>query len=150
MRKAALVGAALALALSVAPNVAMADEVNPLKGFGDGFETLVNPDTSVDLDSAPERDYIDSYEPMLVEGETIDVVESTPMDGIVQVNNAVNNVYWGSANSNLLGTIRKFLMNEIMSNALIVPAVALVFMYWGLRKSVRTLFAAFRKGRASV
>lgn len=149
MRKTALVGAALALALSVAPTVAMADDVNPLQGFGDGFETLVNPDTSVGLESAPERDYIDSYEPMLVEGETIDVVESTPMDGIMQVNNAVNTVYW-SGNSNLLGTVRKFLMNAIMSNALIVPAVALVFMYWGLRKSVRTLFAAFRKGRASV
>lgn len=132
------------LTLFVCPKLSYAHEIDYLESFGNGFESLQG--KSVNENVNPEIDFIEEYEPVLRETDG-EAVEEGTTNGMIQ-----NVVYsftrvpnGGSSTADWRQMAAWFL------RTLIVPiAVLLVFMWWGVRKGIRILFAAFRKGRANV
>lgn len=56
---------------------------------------------------------------------------------------------WASVISALTAQISVTTIVGVLATT-VAAGVGLVFMWWGLRKAVRTIMAAFRKGRMSV
>lgn len=56
---------------------------------------------------------------------------------------------WASVISSLTAQISVSTVVGVLATT-VAAGVGLVFMWWGLRKAVRTIMAAFRKGRMSV
>ena len=56
---------------------------------------------------------------------------------------------WASVISSLTGQISVSTVVGVLATT-VAAGVGLVFMWWGVRKAVRTIMAAFRKGRMSV
>lgn len=132
------------------------------EGFLGGLQTLVDPDSAREVENDPVRDY--EYEPELRELEVREVGEGTEeltsLGGIQQVVERANQVSWhnDSNRTNLLTSLRYFLgatggsgtISENQKLILILPAIGIVFMWWGVRKVIHMLFAAFRSGRMTV
>lgn len=148
-------GIYLVLALCAAlccPTMARADEINYLNSLTNGFETLKGNDISETV--TPESDFIEEYQPReVILSVTND--SALPDDAtIVQQVNAMTDVFyrvpWGQHNFSMLQFLGVFFTNEAMRNIFFVVAIGLVFMWWGVRKSLRVILSAFRKGQANV
>ena len=149
----------MTLALLMVPRVALAEDVSYIGSFASGFETLLGRGENEQV--TPERDYIESYEPREVDDlpplrAPSANTELDSMGGIQQVVDRTNRIEWGTAgNPSLVRTLAYFLGNTgaghsgEMRNMLILPAIGLCFMWWGVRKGLRMIFAAFRKGKAT-
>lgn len=62
---------------------------------------------------------------------------------------AVSSADWASVLSAMTGQISVSTVVGVLA-ASVGAGIGLVFMWWGVRKLVRTLMAAFRKGKLSV
>lgn len=111
----------------------------------------------------PEQLYQYEYEPVYVEDNSVRSApvldeNATTIDWVNSTVDSFNSVKVGSANMNFLDAVRAVLGNSSSGSThsgqlralYLVPAVGMVFLYWGVRKAIRMLFAAFRKSRASV
>lgn len=56
---------------------------------------------------------------------------------------------WASVISAMTGQISVATIVGVMAT-IVAACIGIVFMWWGVRKSVRALMAAFRKGKISV
>lgn len=56
---------------------------------------------------------------------------------------------WASVISSLTAQISVSTVVGVLATT-VAAGIGLVFMWWGVRKAVRTIMAAFRKGRMSV
>lgn len=144
---------AVAFALLLALLVVEPAYASPVDGFANGLNDFVHPDSSVSSDITPERDFIESYQPQeVVLSETPSRVydeDSTTVDYVNGTLDSFNSVPWTVGNRTFLNSIQLMLQNVANSTGFIVVAVGLVFMWWGVRKAVRMIFAAFRRGRMS-
>ena len=138
--------------LMLFPAVAMAEEVDVLGGFASGLGDFVSPDT-VEVgtvgDVRPEQSFDDEYVPVLRETETVVSEDTAAYDGIVYWLTHLNltvggNIYTG--NGVWLGAVRTMLINSQFA-IYMVAAIGIVFLYWGVRKTIRMIFSAFRKGK---
>lgn len=141
---------AMVLGITLPTTAWASDGEEGTTGFLAGLDTLVNPDSAREIENDPVRDY--EYEPDLRagEGETAELPEEG--SEIQSVIDAANTVSWGANNGRtLFNSVRYFLFqnNSTKEWLLLIPA-GLVFMWWGIRKSVHMLFAAFRSGRMTV
>lgn len=127
--------------------------VSPVSAYADdGFIGGLQDFAGVrEVDTAtPESDFADEYSPDVREVETRAVNEEE-----VTVMGQIRNTIQTGMTINMDGT--NWIPNEYYYAPfravlmVVVPtAVLLVFMWWGVRKSLRMLFAAFRKGRSNV
>lgn len=78
--------------------------------------------------------------------------ESSTVDYVSSTVNSFNTVPWSNSNRTLLESVQVILGNQYAEwrNMIILPAIALCFLWWGGRKALRTLMAAWRRGKASV
>lgn len=152
---------AFLLVLSVGfsvPSVALADD-GLIDSFSGGLQTLVSPESVKveETDSTPESVYLDSYEPVLVEEPVRSSREydedSTTVDYINGTLDEFNKVTWASASYSWLDSVRMFIGARYGSSTpqlFLIPAVGIVFMWWGVRKAIRMIKGAWYKGHASV
>lgn len=112
---------------------------------------------------SPEQLYQYEYVPDLNEVESVPVVRAVPDDAttVDWVNNTLdsfNGLQYASGNNKVLLVegLRRFFGNSgnagslAQRNELILPAIGIVFMWWGVRKAIRVLFAALKNRRMSV
>lgn len=134
----------LALLLVLAPVRAYA-ATDYVESFVSGWETL-----TVRKDDAPaSRQTMQVVQDGAQEGET----QSVGIDSIASVVDAANSVKWGGNDGSftLLNAIRTVYMGTTVTKEIFVlMPIGLVFLWWGVRKSVRILVKAFRRGRLSV
>lgn len=62
---------------------------------------------------------------------------------------AVTAADWASVISAMTGQISVATIVGVLA-AIVASCIGIVFMWWGVRKAVRALMAAFRKGKISV
>lgn len=143
-------GLFVVLALCVAlccPTIARAAEVNYIDSFNNGIETLKGNDVSENEN--PEKDFIDNYEPVLLKTQTV-AADEEPVSVLQKIRVFFNQglaFTFDGYNLNLtnyLGILR------LLRDIVVPAAVIFVFVWWGLRKSLRMLMSAFRKGKANV
>lgn len=135
------------------PGIALAD-TDILGGFTSGVSDFVSP-SNEQVIVTPEQDFNDSYEPVLVEeNRQVDRVindDSTTNDYINDTIDKFYNVNWfGMGNRSWLNSLIIFLGNTGFFGMVIVSAIGMVFIWWGVRKAIRVIMAAWRKGHASV
>lgn len=144
--------------LSFGSGIAYAEEsVSLVDGFSSGVQTLVHPDEVVSEQVSPEVDYAQSYVPVyapLSTGEEVVVEDdSTAYRTVIDACNRVPWLAGGSSTGfSLLDSVRRFLMLTFTSTGgltVVMAASGLVFLWWGLRKSLRMVMGAFR-GRRGV
>lgn len=132
------------LGMLVSPTLSYACEIDYFESFGHGFESLQGKSENEVV--TPESDFIEEYEPVLRETSGGEVEEGTT-NGMIQ--NVVYSFTRVPNGGNSTADWRQ--MAAWFLRTLIVPiAVLLVFMWWGVRKGIRILFAAFRRGKANV
>lgn len=125
------------------PGIAQA-ETDILGGFTSGVSDFVSP-SNEQVIVTPEHDFIDEYKPVVKE------VESTELEGDAGYTSVIDSILTIPAFSNNVSWIQyaRIVLNN--NNFPVVPtAVLLVFFWWGLRKAIRVIMAAWRKGHASV
>lgn len=145
-----LLALSIALAVLLAPSLAFADD-----GFVGGLQDLVGVREVEQSTVTPEQDFTDEYEPAytpLRSGDEVAIEEGSEIQSVV---NAANTVPWGSTlRIDLVGSILRLFTLSFGDAAgwARIPTVAagLVFMWWGVRKALKMIMSAFRKGRASV
>lgn len=142
----------VALVLLACPSVALAEDGSLFDSFSGGFSDTVSGEARLS-ESDPVRDY--EYEPEVREVEFREVEETTTQSSIEQVTNSFNRLGWGENTTvTLYSAVRLFLggaNSSISPVALFLPVAAgIVFMWWGVRKAIRVLMGAFRKGKASL
>lgn len=111
----------------------------------------------------PEQLYQYEYVPDVEVRESTPVVRALPEDAtttdyINETVNSFNSVPVSSQNSSytLLNTLRWLVgsfgssQGDAMRNMIIVPAIGVCFLWWGVRKAVRIVMASARKGKASL
>lgn len=134
----------------MAPTTAWASEgEEESTGFLAGLDTLVNPESPGEVVNDPVRDY--EYEPVLRDGNGEQAVlpeEGEEIQSVISVVNKNPFQNQGSYGNTLLGGIRQ-LSSGTNGTLWIVPAIGIVFMWWGVRKVTRMILAAFRRGKAS-
>lgn len=127
---------------------------SPLDSFSNGLHDFVSPDTETVEEVRYEQDFAESYVPqevVLSAPATREYDEdSTTVDYVNGTLDSFNSVNWNIGDRSLVESLRLMFTNVATSTGFIVVAVGLVFMWWGVRKSVRMVFAAFRKGRSNV
>lgn len=125
------------------PEYAYADE-----GFIGGLQDLVGAREVEGFEDYESR-YTSEYQPVLRDVETDPVEEVTTSDAIETVVNRANTVSWPSTDYSLLRSIVNLLGSNTSSvrNVIVVTAVALVFMWWGVRKTLDVILSAYRRGR---
>lgn len=133
------------------PGIAWAD-TDILGGFTSGVSDFVSPKEEQVI-VTPEKDFNESYEPVLYE-ENQNSVRALPEDAttIDYVNNTIdsfNRVQWGQSQT-LLGSIRVLFISVNNAIGWITASIALVFMWWGVRKTIRMLMSAWRKGHETI
>lgn len=112
---------------------------------------------------SPEQLYQYEYVPEVMEVESAPVVRALPEDATATdyVNDTLdsfNVVPMGASGSptSLLNSVRTLLgvtasgLSGSFRSMLLLVAVGIVFMWWGVRKVIRVLFAAFKNRRISV
>lgn len=122
--------------------------------FLNGLNTTVHPEQYENTDVSYERDFNESYEPVLIEN-TAPVVRALPNDAtaVDYVNNTVDSFnsipFETSYHLTLLNTAQWFMGMFTGPNQAIfmIPAIGIVFLWWGVRKAIRMIMASFRKGR---
>ena len=62
---------------------------------------------------------------------------------------AVTAADWSSVISTMTGQISVSTIVAVLAT-LVTAGIGLVFMWWGVRKAIRSLMAAFRKGKMSI
>lgn len=145
----------LLLVLCLVPRTAVAEEIDYLGSFGSGFDAFLG--NGVNESVTPERDFEETYEPQYVplrdgsesEGDS----GEGNLAGITSVVDAWSSIPVGSGSFNQLSFLRLFFgaVGGLSIGATIVTtAIGLCFFWWGLRKSVRMVMGAFRKGRQNV
>lgn len=143
----------VALALLACPTVALAEDGSLLDSFTGGFTDTVSGEARETNENDPVRDY--EYEPEVREVQTREVEETSPQSSIEQVTNSFNRLGWGESSTvTLYSAVRLFLggaNSSVSPVALFLPVAAgIVFMWWGVRKTIRILMSAFRSGRMSL
>ena len=144
------------LSLLFVPRVALAE------GLTDSFVSGLNAfaGNGVNEQVTPERDFIESYESL----ETNDIVltetqlreydeNSSTIDYVNGTLDSFNTVPFTGGSASLIYAVRTYFGNNSASSFgrnLILTAIGICFLWWGVRKSVRMIFSAFRKGSASV
>lgn len=131
------------------PGIAWAD-TDILGGFTSGVSDFVSPPNEQVI-VTPEQDFNDSYEPMLIEENerANSVVEVGPYDSIVNWINSLRLTFAGVTR----GPDRwyEYPVWFLISNGFGIPVmVTIVFMWWGVRKAIRMIITAWRKGHASI
>lgn len=146
MRKSLWVVIAFVYMFVVSPVSAYADD-----GFIGGLQDFFGEREVQQV--SPESDFIESYERQDV---ILSVPSTTPLDEdastVDYVNNTLvsfNSVPWAIGNRSLIDSIYLYLTNINRTTQYLTIAVCLVFVYWGARKAIRMIFAAFRKGKIS-
>lgn len=134
------------------PGIAQA-ETDILGGFTSGVSDFVSP-SNEQVIVTPEKDYIDSYEPIFIEENSARLkVLPDNANTIDYVNNTVdsfNDIRWqGQQSGSILQTVRRFFLYQ-QGLLLLEAAIGIVFVYWGLRKVIRMIMSAWRKGHASI
>lgn len=135
-------------AFMVCPDVALADD-SFVDSFGRGVDTFLG--NGVNEQVTPERDYNERYEPSTEDVETVRAAPQTPLQGLRQFfgmqfrwdGNVVRP--FTSTHMNLYYFIRTILVRLVFKYA-----VPMVFLWWGVRKVIRMVMGAWRKGRASM
>lgn len=151
MRKSVWVVLALLAALA-SPRVSYAQEIDYLQSFTNGFETLKGETQNQTV--TPEQDYNESYVPqeVILNSPTVRELpeDATTVDYVNNTVNAFNGNSWSGATGGLLGDVRTFLLNPTMQGNFLIPAVSLVFVWWGVRKTKSIIWTAFRTGRLNL
>lgn len=119
-------------------------------GFIGGLEDLTG---TRDVEQVSYEDrYQEGYEPDLTEPVSVTRREldedATTVDYINDTVDSFNSVTWPSSSQSLLVSIQT-LFTRFRENVFLFAA-GIVFMWWGVRKTVRMIMSAFRKGSASV
>lgn len=142
-----LLALSVALAVLLAPSLAFADD-----GFIGGLQDLVGTREVEQSAVPPEQEFVDDYEPVYAPLRSGDETEIEEGGEIQSVIGAVNAVPISGTNRSLLDSIiTLFGRSSGTYGALfIIPAAGLVFVWWGVRKALKMIMAAFRRGRASV
>lgn len=70
-------------------------------------------------------------------------------EGTGVTSGAVTAADWSSVMSALTGQISVSTIVAVLAT-LVTAGIGLVFMWWGVRKALRSLMAAFRKGKMSL
>lgn len=132
----------LLLVLLLVPAPAMADETYVLGGFARGFGDLVSPG-EVEQKEVYEDDFIyqkqntrasgNEYKSVVMSAYQVDWGGQTKLSWFQSLR-----VFLGAATNGNANTMR---------NTLILPVIGIVFMWWGLRKSLR-LISRVSKGRS--
>ena len=153
VRRGWLVGLFVSLALFVCPSAALAEDASLIDSLAGGLSDTVTGETRSVEDVDPVRDY--EYEPVLREVETRAVEEESTQSAIERVTNAFNRLNWGESSSvTLFSALRLFLggaSSSVSPVALFLPVAAgLCFMWWGVRRAISMLMAAFTRGRMTV
>lgn len=128
------------------PTMARADEVNYIDSFNSGFDTLKGTVESEIV--TPEDDFINGYNPKVLEVKTVKVDEEPSI--LSQIQQFVNRglaFYFGTSYVSLAGYGSVMLL---LRDVAVPVAVLFVFFWWGLRKTKNIIMSAFRKGRANV
>lgn len=146
----------LALGLLFCPSVAYASD-----GFFGGLEDLTGT-REVDGETDYENDYVESYVPELREVDYGPVralpEDATTVDYVNDTLDSFNQLSWsgfGSSRS-LLRSLQIFLGNGttgsygIMRDLIVLPAIGVVFLWWGVRKAIRVVMTSWKKGKASL
>lgn len=142
---------ALLLAITLAfgmPTLALAGTVDSLAS---GFETLVNPNTDVKVPDGLPNDYEPNVNAIELSAPAQNALpdDASTADYVNHTLDSFNKA--GGFGSTLLNGVRNLLWNTSETGVMIVGgAAAMVFLWWGVRKGVRILFAALRKGRMTV
>ena len=136
------------------PRVALAEGLTD--SFVNGVRTFAGEDISEQV--TPEVDFELSYEPVYVRETTREEgsEEETTMLGSI-----ANTIEDGTtvplsigaetmAGGNALIRFFQYTFISGRSNGLLFVAAGICFMWWGIRKAIRMIFAGFRKGSASV
>lgn len=137
---------ALVLVVFICPSVALANV--------EDYETAL---------MTPEQLYQYEYEPDVKEVESTPVVralpdEATTVDYVNSTLDSFNSVKVGSANMSWIDAVRAVLGNSASGSThsgqlralYIIPAIGICFMWWGVRKSIKVINKAWRKGKASL
>ena len=124
-------------ALMLFPAVAMAEEVSFLDSFAGGLSDFVSPEVVQNENS------VYSVREVGNEGET-PAYDVTDISGVVDAWTTI------PAFGNTMKPLQfaRILLTRMIDGTW-AAVVALVFMLWGLRKSVKMVFASFRKGKMS-
>lgn len=124
---------------------------SPIDGFANGLNDFVNPDSPQEV-VTPERDFIEGYSPD-VYGSTNESVRevSAELSSSESVSATVDSIYtvnwFGNGTRTWLESLQIFLLNSTFFKPVLVAAVGLAFMWWGVRKAIRMIMTSFRKGR---
>lgn len=129
------------------PTMARADEVNYIDSFNNGIETLRGNDVSENV--RPEQDFIDNYKPVLLETKTVDADEE-PVNLIQTIRMFFNRGFAFTFDGYAVSLTSHFGILRLLRDLVAPAAVVFVILWWGIRKSLRMLMSAFRKGRANV
>ena len=144
-------GCLLALGLSFCPSAAYASD-----GFLGGLEDLTGNREVEEV--KPEEQWNESYKPILkVQNEDeAELPEYEDGDDIGPIGSVVDSVQYiplYTSKVHIVDMVRYFLGSsgaEAGGLPLVGYAAVLFFVWWGLRKSLRVMMAAFRKGKANV
>lgn len=134
----------------MAPTTAWAsDGEEGRTGFLGGLDTLVNPDTSVDMASNPEQDYQEGYTPELREVGATELEDLDVNEGIASVVDRVNHVQlFGTTNRTLIECLPRFF--TLFVNIFWAPAITMAFGWWAIRKTIRMIMGASKGKEVSV
>lgn len=145
-------GLLLALGLFSFPVTARASD-----GFLGGLEDLAGTRQVETEQRGYEESYQEEYSPELreVEGTPDRALpeEATTVDYVNDTVNRFNQVNYGSQTRSWLSMIIMLLggngaqLGVNMKEALLLPAVGIVFMWWGVRKAKSIVMNGFRKGK---
>lgn len=150
----------LLLVFCLVPRTAIADEIDYLDSFGSGIDSFFG--NSINEQVAPEREFNDEYEPVLMDAGEYTVRDAGEGEGetsgvLAQIQAWVSALRVPVTTLGYPLTLLTFLQTFFGHsnawwgfNSFLLTSIALVFMWWGVRKSIRIIFAAFRKGKASV
>ncbi len=139
------------LVACMAPNAAYAQEVDYFDSFTNGVGTWGS-EQEEEIDSNSSVQEFENGGLLAAPAEDAAEVPST----VSQVNStldAFNSVAWINGNRDLLSSLRVFFGSNAggpMREMLILVPIGICFMWWGVRKGLRVLMSAWRRGKASV
>lgn len=137
--------------LSFGSRIAYADDgVNLVDSFAGGIDTLVRPEQVTSDEVTPELEFDTEYEPNIMSASEYTVDGEGDLNGLVelsQIRGVVQQVNAPKFNGTAAHTLYYWVRTLVLNTNFIGICVGLVFMWWGVRKCVRMLMAAFRAKR---